>query len=175
MKDKVTNYLIELGFEIQPCVVPLNDREVLKRDIFLLIKLKISNHMFRFLNKILPIKFKSERDDRSIWFVLRESGKAIIEVEFKPFSVERRDGFKFYYENFDYSKWIVRVYNNVPFAFTGPGVRLAEGDDMFYLYPNKPGHNDMEGVIDEIEHHFREIPILKQKIREKKLKSILNE
>lgn len=163
MKDKVTNYLLKLGFEIQPCGIPLDDKEIIKRDIFLLIKSKISYRLFLLLNRVFPIKFKFERNDKSIWFVLRDSGKPIIEVEFKPFSVERRDGFKFYYEDFDYSRWVVRVYNGPSFAFT-------DGDDIFHLY-----QNDIEGVIGEIEHHFREIPILKQKIREKKLKSILNE
>jgi hypothetical protein len=81
---------------------------------------------------------------------------------------------------FDYSKWSFRIYpGSIPTEADPLGKRLPlslltfiDGDNFFYLYPEQeePGC----GVIDEIEHHLVQIPELRQLIREKKLKSILD-
>lgn len=163
MENKVIQYLQSLGFEIQPCSIPLNSKELSKRNFYLMIRSK-SEKLFQFMNRNWPIKFKSERDDKSIWFVLRHetTKKVLMEIELKPKSDSKlEDRFQVFYYNFDYSKWKLRLYHGPSFAF-------MDGDDFFYLYA------DQDGFMDEIEYHLNQIPILKQLIREMKLKSILD-
>ena len=86
MESKVTEYLQSLGFKLQPCSIPLNDKEYFKRFFYLSIR---RGSLFSLINKLFPIKFKSERDDKSIWFVLRnDEGRTLIEIELKPKSDE---------------------------------------------------------------------------------------
>jgi len=164
MEKEVIDYLTGLGFEIQPCSVPLNDKEYFKRDLFVMIGRK-SNFLFRLLRKWFPIKYKSEREDKSIWFILRDeiTRKSIYEIELKPSSDEHIRSMRFHYDNFDYSKWTLRVCSGPSFAF-------LDGDDFFYLY----GDPDQGSPIEEIEYHFNQIPELKQLIRQKKLELVLN-
>ena len=167
MKDKVISYLLSLGFEIQPCGIPLDQKNRIKRDIYSIINSK-SISICNLLKKYFPIKFKSERDDQSTWFILRdEFGKSLYEIEFKPDSDESTGGnFEFIYSNFNYSKWSFRVYGGPSFAFT-------DGDDFFYLYPDQEMEDVGCGCLDEIEYHFNQVPKLKQLIREFKLKKLL--
>ena len=54
MKKEVIDYLTGLGFQIQPCSVPLNDKEYIKRNLFIMIRRK-SEFLFRLLIKWFPI------------------------------------------------------------------------------------------------------------------------
>jgi len=164
MKKEVIDYLTGLGFQIQPCSVPLNDKECIKRNLLIMIRHK-SEFLFRLLIKWFPIKFKSERDDKSIWFILRDevTKKSVYEIEFKPKSDEHIESMRIHYDNFDYSEWTLRVCSGPAFAF-------LPGDDFFYLYDDPEQGNHIE----EIEYHFNQIPELKQLIRQKKLEIVLN-
>jgi len=169
MEDKVIQYLLSLGFEISPCYVPLNAKESFKKDLYDTIR-KISQRLFIFVNRIYPIKFASTRDDKSIWFILRNVCKAtIFEIELKP-AVTWGYTLSTPY-NFDYTKWLFRIYTKLETLYGTPFV-FIDGVDFFYLYPNQ--EESECGVIDEIEYHLTQIPLLKQLIRDKKLKSILD-
>lgn len=152
--EKVIKYMTSIGFEVQPCSTPLNRNEYKKRDLLLLVR-SISEFIFFFLIKRFPIKYQSERLDKSIWFILRnDDNKTICEVELKPKSVI------YSYDNFDYSCWLFRIY-------TGPTFAFLEGDDIFYLKKD-------ENEIETVENRLGKIPYIKQLIRQKKLESIIN-
>ena len=131
MEKEIINYLISIGFEIRPCSIPQNERENFKRNLLLSIKSR-SEFLFRFLIKIFPIKYKYERDDKSVWFLLRNevTKKIICEIELKPKSESIRKLMRFYYHNFDYSIWEFRVYN-------GPSFVFLQDDDYFYMFSQR--------------------------------------
>lgn len=109
MEKQIIDYLISIGFEIQPVGLPLNDFELFKRNLFISIK----SDWFRFkLLKIWPIKFKKERPNKSTWFkYLDSNGRVIIEISVSPFSLEHRiDTFEKFYTNFDFSKYHLSIY-----------------------------------------------------------------
>lgn len=109
MEKQIIDYLISIGFEIQPVGLPLNDFELFKRNLFISIK----SDWIRFkLLKIWPIKFKKERPDKSTWFkYLDSNGRVIIEISVSPFSLEHRiDTFESFYTDFDFSKYQFSIY-----------------------------------------------------------------
>ncbi len=178
MKDKVINYLLSLGFEIQPCAVPLDQKNSIKCDLYYILGSK-SVRLGNLLRKYFPVKLKSERNDQSIWFILRDKlGKSLYEIEFKPDSVETRgDNFlEIVYSDFNYSKWSFRVCGGLIFGskFRDPSFAFTDGDDFFYLYDDQEQEEVGCGCLDEIEYHFNQIPQLKQIIREFKLKKLLD-
>lgn len=110
MEKQIIDYLISIGFEIQPVGLPLNDFELFKRNLFISIK----SDWIRFkLLKIWPIKFKKERPNKSTWFkYLDSNGRVIIEISVSPFSLEHRiDTFEKFHTNFDFSKYHLSIYS----------------------------------------------------------------
>ncbi len=105
--SEVSDYLISLGFDIQPCSIPLNRNQELKRNLLLMVMSK-SKRLFYFLRKISPIKYLPERHDKSIWFIYRDGG-ITYEIELKPESREIREGLSYSYDNFNMNHYFLTI------------------------------------------------------------------
>jgi hypothetical protein len=152
MEKQIIDYLISIGFEIQPVSLPLNDFEHFKRNLFISIK---SDWIRLKLLKIWPIKFKKERPDKSTWFkYLDSNGRVIIEISVSPFSLEHRiDTFEKFYTNFDFSKYHLSIYSPLK-------------------YSNTPLDSNCD-YLSLIESKLLNINPLKESIRDLKLKQLL--
>ena len=167
MEKQIIDYLISIGFEIQPVSLdrgglvgadglPLNDFEHFKRNLFISIK----SDWFRFkLLKIWPIKFKKERPDKSTWFkYLDSNGRVIIEISVSPFSLEHRiDTFESSYTDFDFTKYQFSIYCE-PILCGGYSNTLLESNCDY---------------LSLIESKLLNINPLKESIRDLKLKQLL--
>lgn len=153
MEKQIIDYLISIGFEIQPVGLPLNDFELFKRNLYLSIK---SNFIRSKLLKFWPIKFKKERPNKSIWFKFVNSfEKTIIEVGITPLSESHKiHQFEKFYTNFDFSKYYLSIY----FDDSSETILLDSESDYLSI----------------IETKLLEINPLKENIREFKLSKLLN-
>lgn len=159
MEKQIIDYLMSIGFKIQPVSLPLNDFEHFKRNLFISIK----SDWFRFkLLKIWPIKFKKERPDKSIWFKYIDSnGRVIIEISVSPFSLEHQiDTFESFYTDFDFSKYQFSIYCDAILLES-----LTENS-------NTPLDSNCD-YLSLIESKLLNINPLKESIRDLKLKQLL--
>ena len=164
----IIKYLVSLGFQVESCRIPLNRWETLKRDYLYnafpsfgpLCEIK------GFLLKRFPIKYKSERPEKSIWLSLKQNNHTVIELELKPKSkAQSIDFMTFEYSNFDFNTWRIRT-------LIDPGVlKDLKSVEEFYLYFN---NHTWEEAIEEIEYHFVNNSFLKERIRDRKLTELLD-
>jgi hypothetical protein len=163
--NKVVEYLISLGFQVEPCKVPLNRWETIKRDYLCrksVMKWRhITDKISDFILKRFPIRYKTERPEKSVWLSLKQNDRTIIDVELKPKSrVHSVDFMTFEYSNFDFNIWRVNTFIDSDFPI-----------EEFNLYFE---NHTWEEAIEEIEYNFASNPILKEMIRDKKLTELLD-
>lgn len=176
---KISNYLLSLGFEIQPVRVPMNSKEQIKRDMYLIINDK-SKTIFNFLNKHFPVKYSKERPDKSIWFIFRDRSGKPIEICVKPESKETIKNMEFLYSDFNFSHYIIDVLLSgiwIPSPLSGnkmlhPSTAATNQNDSFSLdiYLEK----DID-FIKILEYNLMKVPSLQSIIRDNKLSNIIYE
>lgn len=120
--NMIVEYVQSLGFELQKCSDPLNNFEARKVNLYFYLKNKmlINNSLFKiFYTKLFntlvtyfPIKFKEEREDKSVWFCFRDENKNIVyELEIKPHSnLSKFKNNFFHYNNFNFSLYYITMY-----------------------------------------------------------------
>ena len=182
--NMIVDYIQSLGFELQKCSDPLNNFEVRKVNLYFYIKNKmLSNNslfkifytkLFNILITYFPIKFKEERDDKSIWFCFRDECKNIIyELEIKPHSnLTRtlklpRTIKEFYkYSDFNFSLCYMSMYC----SYDSPVIKLHNN-----LFGKTPVITECLGsiTINKVEEYLSRYGF-KDKIRENKLERLLS-
>lgn len=158
---KIIDYLTSIGFTKQPVRIPLNTKETIKRDFYIVVKDK-SNLIFKLLNKVFPIKYSIERPDKSEWFKY-EGESILIEINVRPESKETIKNMFFSYSNFNFSHLIIDVYLN--FGKTSASSPSPYSFDIYL--------ESTDDFIEIMEYNLMEVPTLKERIRESKLSSIL--
>lgn len=97
MKKEIKDYLInDYGLELVPPMAPINDFNLNKRDLYCDIAEFISDilkkrdpenriygKVYRFFNKIYPVKFPDERSDNRDYFYYRDRQTKRIKIEFE--------------------------------------------------------------------------------------------
>jgi len=163
---KISNYLVSLGFEIQPVRVPMNSKEQVKRDMYLIVNDK-SKTIFNFLNKHFPVKYSKERPDKSIWFIFRDRSGKPIEICVKPESKETIKNMEFLYSDFNFSHYIIDVFLS---------------DIWTPSFPNQNDSFSLDIYLEEdinfteiVEYHLMKVPSLQSIIRDNKLSNIIYE
>lgn len=162
---KISNYLLSLGFEIQPVRVPMNSKEQIKRDMYLIVNDK-SKTIFNFLNKHFPVKYSKERSDKSIWFIFRDSGKPI-EICVRPESKETIKNMEFIYSDFNFSHYTIDVLLSDIWIPSPPNQNDSFSLDIYL-------EKDID-FIKILEYNLMKVPSLQSIIRDNKLSNIIYE
>lgn len=166
--NKIIEHITSVyGFELVTPSIPRNEFQYFKRAVYLFIKDKISEKLFYLLrDKVSSIKFLSVRPDGEIWFRKRFSVErgALCEIEIRPIPPEAAiylSNKKGYYtpdygNNYKVSIWYPTNY------------RESGGESLEFPINLKSGQ-------ESIDANFSDLPLLKEALRDYKLKQLLND
>ncbi len=158
----LVDHIIEVyDLELVTPNIPRNEFQYFKRNFYLFIKNNISERLFYFLrDKISPIKFMLERPSGEIWFRKRFDDN-LIEVELvnipSEASIYVNDSKSSFKPINGDGNYMIRIYSNWIWSSIGKPIEFPV--------------NTTSGI----DAYFQDVPHLKQKLREFKLKKILNE
>jgi len=165
---KIEEHLVKLyGFEKYPCLVAKNYSQSFKRSIYIIIKDRISEKLCNFLMKVSPIKYLDERPDKSIWLEYKTGEKGLIEIQIIPIDPE-----KAIYTTDTKGIFKPGLNNYKVKIYTDQDAMQDLADDSVQIVKTFP--MNLETGIQSIDAHLSDFPMLKTKLRESKLNSILN-